>query len=190
MGKWSRSVAIESIKKKIQSLQSGIDISQQENEVSNIENQLLTQKLIYVDMDGVLVDFNSGINALTSDELSKYKDRFDEVPGIFSRMVPIQGAIESLNRLAKHHSIYILSTAPWDNPSALNDKLNWIKLYIGKLVRKKVIFSHNKNLSLGDYLIDDRTANGANEFKGMHIHFGSPQFPDWKSVLALFNIFE
>ena len=43
--------------------------------------------------------------------------------------------------------------------------------------------SHNKNLNIGDYLIDDRTANGAGQFKGEHIHFGTEQFPDWDSVL-------
>jgi len=32
-------------------------------------------------------------------------------------------------------------------------------------------------------LIDDRTTKGAAEFAGRHIHFGSPQFPDWQSVL-------
>ena len=35
----------------------------------------------------------------------------------------------------------------------------------------------------GDILIDDRTANGAGDFSGRHVHFGSPEFPDWQSVL-------
>ena len=48
---------------------------------------------------------------------------------------------------------------------------------------KKLILSHNKGLLLGDYLIDDRIANGVDGFKGEHIHFGTDQFPDWKSVL-------
>lgn len=32
-------------------------------------------------------------------------------------------------------------------------------------------------------LIDDRKANGANKFKGEHIHFLSSKFPTWKEVL-------
>jgi hypothetical protein len=36
---------------------------------------------------------------------------------------------------------------------------------------------------MGDYLIDDRTKNGAGEFKGELIHFGTDKFPDWDSVL-------
>ena len=48
---------------------------------------------------------------------------------------------------------------------------------------RKVIFSSVKHLSRGDILIDDRTANGAGDFSGRHVHFGSPEFPDWQSVL-------
>ena len=41
-----------------------------------------------------------------------------------------------------------------------------------------------KNLNYGDYLIDDRLANGADLFKGEHIHFGSDKFPNWESVCS------
>ena len=39
-----------------------------------------------------------------------------------------------------------------------------------------------KNLNKGDFLIDDRTKNGAGEFEGELILFGSEKFPDWKRV--------
>lgn len=140
-------------------------------------------KIVYVDMDGVLVDFESGIKALTQDELELYENKFDEVPGIFSRMKPIIGALEAFEKLNEHFNVYILSTAPWENPTALNDKLAWIKKHIGDAAKKRVIFSHNKHLNMGDYLIDDRIANGAGDFKGTHIHFGTEKFPTWESVL-------
>ena len=145
-------------------------------------------KIVYVDMDGVLVDFQSGINLLSDKELALFQNNFDEVPGIFSRMKPIDGALEAFEKLNKHFDVYILSTAPWENPTALNDKLAWIKQNIGDLAKKRVIFSHNKHLNMGDYLIDDRLANGAGEFKGTHIHFGTDEFPNWTSVLNYLNI--
>jgi 5'(3')-deoxyribonucleotidase len=145
-------------------------------------------KIVYVDMDGVLVDFQSGINSLSAEELKLYENNLDEVPGIFSRMKAIDGALEAFEKLNKHFDVYILSTAPWENPTALNDKLAWIKQNIGDLAKKRVIFSHNKHLNMGDYLIDDRTANGAGDFKGSHIHFGTEQFPNWDSVLSYFKI--
>ena len=145
-------------------------------------------KIVYVDMDGVLVDFQSGINSLSAEEFKLYENDLDEVPGIFSRMKAIDGALEAFEKLNKHFDVYILSTAPWENPTALNDKLAWIKQNIGDLSKKRVIFSHNKHLNMGDYLIDDRIANGAGDFKGTHIHFGTDQFPNWDSVLNYFKI--
>ena len=145
-------------------------------------------KIVYVDMDGVLVDFQSGINLLSDKELALFQNNFDEVPGIFSRMKPIDGALEAFEKLNKHFDVYILSTAPWENPTALNDKLAWIKQNIGDLAKKRVIFSHNKHLNMGDYLIDDRIANGAGSFKGTHIHFATEKFPNWDSVLEYLNI--
>jgi 5'(3')-deoxyribonucleotidase len=139
-------------------------------------------------MDGVLVDFESGIKSLSSDELFLYENRLDEVPDIFSKMHPIKGAIEAFKQLNNHFDVYILSTAPWENPTALNDKLAWIKNNIGEIARKRVIFSHNKHLNIGDYLIDDRTANGARDFKGTHIHFGTEKFPNWEVVLEYLKI--
>jgi 5'(3')-deoxyribonucleotidase len=55
---------------------------------------------------------------------------------------------------------------------------------LGEAAKKRLILSHNKHLNIGDYLIDDRTANGAGKFTGMHIHFGTERFPDWDSVVS------
>ena len=141
-------------------------------------------KTLYVDMDNVLVDFPSGIVKVPNDLQIQYEDRLDEVPGIFSLMDPMPEAIESYNFLAKHFDTYILSTAPWHNPSAWSDKLLWVQKYLGESAYKRLILSHHKNLNDGHYLIDDRTKNGADRFAGEHIHFGTERFPDWPSVVS------
>ena len=102
--------------------------------------------------------------------------------GIFSLMEPLEGAVASFKELSKHYDTYILSTAPWENPSAWSDKLLWVKKYLGAEAHKRLILSHNKNLNAGDYLIDDRLKNGVDKFAGEHIHFGTEKFPDWKTV--------
>ena len=142
------------------------------------------KKLLYVDMDNVLVDFPSGISRISIELRSKYEDRLDEVPGIFSLMDPLKGAIESYKKLSQKFDTYILSTAPWKNSSGWSDKNEWVKKYLGDVAYKRLILSHHKNLNNGDYLIDDRLANGANFFKGEHIHFLSDKFPDWESVCS------
>ena len=142
------------------------------------------KKILYVDMDNVLVDFPSGISRISIELQSKYQDRLDEVPGIFSLMDPLKGAIESYKKLSQKFDTYILSTAPWKNSSGWSDKNEWVKKYLGDVAYKRLILSHHKNLNYGDYLIDDRLANGANLFKGEHIHFGSDKFPDWESICS------
>jgi 5'(3')-deoxyribonucleotidase len=99
-------------------------------------------------------------------------------------MDPMPNAIESFNYLASHFDTYILSTAPWHNPSAWSDKLLWVQKYLGASAYKRLILSHHKNLNYGHYLSDDRTKNGADRFPSEHIHFGTEQFPDWNSVVS------
>ena len=135
-------------------------------------------------MDNVLVDFPSAFSKLPKDIMVEYKDDLDEIPDIFSLMEPMPGAINAFNQLSELYDTYILSTAPWENPSAWSDKLLWVKRYLGPNAHKRLILSHNKNLNAGHYLIDDRLKNGADKFQGEHLHFGEAEFPDWDAVLA------
>jgi len=140
------------------------------------------QKILYIDMDNVLVDFKSALDIQSKEILEEYSGRTDEIPGLFAQMQPMKDAVESFNKLSKMYDTYILSTAPWNNPTAWSDKLEWVKNHLGDAAYKRLILSHHKNLNKGDYLIDDRTKNGAGEFGGKLILFGSEKFPDWQSV--------
>jgi 5'-nucleotidase len=144
-------------------------------------------KILYVDMDNVIVDFPSAFPHLSLEILQEYEDRLDEVPGIFALMEPLPHAIASFEELATKFDTYILSTSPWGNPSAWSDKLLWVKRYLGEIAHKRLILSHHKHLNSGDFLIDDRTKNGADRFLGEHILFGSDEFPDWPSVVDYLN---
>ena len=134
-------------------------------------------------MDGVLVDFESGLAQQSECTLKEYEGRYDEIPGLFGSMQPMQGAIDAVKRLNEYYDCYILSTAPWKNPSAWSDKVVWITKYLDDVFHKKIVITHCKNLCNGDILIDDRGKNGTSEFEGEWIQFGSERFPDWKSVL-------
>ena len=102
-------------------------------------------------------------------------------------MKPMSGAIEAVHKLSEHYEVFILSTAPWLNSTAWSDKLELIHKYFGKDEKnplyKRVILSHHKDLLRGDYLIDDRTKNGAADFKGELLLFGSNEYPDWQAIL-------
>lgn len=144
----------------------------------------MEKQILYIDMDGVLVDFQSGIDQLDEQTKLDFIGRYKEVPFIYGKMIPIKNAVESFNELSKHFDTYILSTSPWDNNTAMADKQNWVKKHLPERGHKRLILSHYKNLNDGDYLIDDRTVNGVDKFKGEHIHFGTAEFPDWAAVMA------
>lgn len=151
--------------------------------------------IVYIDMDGVIVDFQTGIDKVDPQIIDEYGDDLDDIPGIFGLMEPRPGAIEAVNAIwdSGKYDVYILSTAPWDNPTAWSDKIAWVHQHFGQHkdapLHKRLVLSHNKHLNRGDYLIDDRKANGASEFEGEHIHFGPDgDYADWPDVLAKLGV--
>ena len=149
---------------------------------------MTNKKILWIDMDGVLVDFGKHVeNTISENPFLKdnYKGRYDHIPGIFRNPPPIEGAIEAVHTLVASgkYELYIATAAPWGNPMSAMDKRFWIEEHFGRIFHKKMAITHLKNLLIGDYLIDDRTANGAGDFKGEHIHFATDEFPNWEAVL-------
>lgn len=145
------------------------------------------KKILYIDLDNTLVDFRSGIRQLTDEARKKYEGRYDDAPGIFGLMDPMPNALEAYRELARHFDTFILSTMQWHNASACHDKVLWIQKHLGieneTAAYKRLILSHHKNLNRGDYLIDERSTNGAGGFEGEWLQFGpDAAFPSWTSV--------
>ena len=129
-------------------------------------------------MDGVIVD------------LDKYmKDHHikdvDDEPHIFLHPDPIKGSIEAIKRLydSQKYDLHIASSASWRNVLSFTDKRIWIEKHFGSMFKHKFTLTHTKHMLYGDILIDDRTKNGAGEFRGRFIHFGTERFPHWQSIL-------
>ena len=143
-------------------------------------------KIIYIDLDGVVADFEKGRLQHPLSKITPYIGRPDKLPGVYENLDPITDSIECVTELFNNSDfdVYFLSSAPWDNPEAWTHKRLWVAKYFDvKIIRKRLILSHHKHLLIGDYLIDDNEWNGASEFQGKWIHFGSQEFPDWKTVL-------
>ena len=140
-------------------------------------------KTILFDMDGVLVEFNSALRHIDDETIRRYEGHYQDIPGFFALMDPMPGAIEAVRKLSQHYEVFILSTAPWKNPSSWSDKRIWVEKFFGDIFFKRIILTHRKDLVMGDYLIDDWGKNGASSFKGEWIQFGSDQFPNWESVV-------
>jgi 5'(3')-deoxyribonucleotidase len=155
----------------------------------------MKKKILYLDMDGVVADFEGAVHSLCPDlhsidlypdiesRSTKIDDICEENPNIFRTLKPIDGAVDAVNTLFEHYDVYFLSTPMWGLPESYTDKRIWLEATFGVNAKKKLILSHRKDLFYGEYLVDDRLKNGAADFKGEHIHFGTQKFPNWAVVL-------
>ena len=145
------------------------------------------KKILYIDMDGVIANFEKAIHKINPDivfgldapDIKEVDQIVINNPRIFTTIEPIEGSIQSINKLKDFYEIYFLSSPMWEVPESFMDKRLWIHDKFGDWARKRLILSHQKDLNIGDYLVDDRTKNGAGNFKGYHILFGSPIFKTW-----------
>ena len=148
---------------------------------NNIKINNLKKKIVYIDMDGVLVNFGKAIKDwfITHPHLEeRYKTFPDHIQGLFRIAPPMEGAIEAVKKLHESgkYELMIATSAPWGNPQSNSDKRFWIEDYFGDMFHKKMFITHRKDLLMGDYLIDDRVKNGAGEFSGELLRFGL----DWE----------
>lgn len=154
------------------------------------------KKIVYIDMDGVIVDFGKAIEDWFEKHphlKERYKTHPDHIQGLFRIAPPIEGAIDAVKKLhnSGKYELFIATSAPWGNPQSLTDKRFWLEDYFGDIFHKRMFTTHRKDLLMGDYLIDDRLKNGAGEFSGELLRFGvdwendnSPnEYPDWDSIL-------
>jgi 5'-nucleotidase len=148
-----------------------------------LRSSIKTDKpIVYIDMDGVLCDFDKRAKELEENEGIKGHRLFKH-PSAYKDLEPIDGAIDAWHALQEKYETYILSTPPWSNPDAWSEKRKWVEQFFGKSANKKLILCHNKGLVKGDFLIDDRIANGVADFDGEHIHFGQEGAENWAVIL-------
>lgn len=149
------------------------------------------KELVFVDMDGVIFDYEGAAIELLGDsiapvgsvERSEQINNCQHIPHFYRYLKPLPGAIDGYKRLCEVYNVFILSAPSWDNPHSCADKRISAYEHLGDLVYKKIILTHDKGLYTGRALIDDRIKYGVDRFKGEHIHFGSAKFPDWPAVL-------
>ena len=154
----------------------------------------MSKKILYIDMDGVIADFAKGINDIDpsvdmSENTLAYEQRSDRVDqicaenrNIFENLEPMPDSIQYVKKLFDLYEVYFLSTPMWTLPESFTGKRIWIAEHFGDMALKRLILTHRKDLNIGDFLVDDRKHNGAGEFTGEHIHYGTGKFMDWKSV--------
>lgn len=138
---------------------------------------------VFVDMDGVIVDFDAYMKAhgLTGDEVK-------EKPGAYLEMPAIPGAIEAVRSLiGMGYEVWIATKPPTGVPYAYSDKAAWILNHLPEL-KRRIIITHDKGLlgDSGDILCDDRPHKAnCEKFAGMLIKFIDGYH--WQDALEVFR---
>lgn len=139
---------------------------------------------IFVDMDGVVVNFEAMKMALgiEGDELKK-------MPGAYLKMPPIDGALEAIRSLiGMGYDVWFATKPPTGISWAYGDKAAWVFEHAPEM-KRKLILTHDKGL-LGDhadFLIDDRPHKANCEsFKGTLLVFRNGF--QWPDILEFFRL--
>lgn len=135
-------------------------------------------KRVYVDMDGVLVDYDTGHDlALLANPGIKYPQ---SQYGFFTGLKPMPDALRGIKAVAKHYDTWILTRPSMMNPLCYLEKRIWVENHLGMEWVKRLIISPSKDLYIGDYLIDDSPWPN---FQGQQLKFGTPECLNWKAVM-------
>lgn len=144
------------------------------------------KKLLLIDMDGVVADFD-GLAEKWAREAGittqEFKDKkLYRQPNFYLDLELIPEAKESIEKLDAVYEISFLSAPSWGNPESFTEKRLWIEKHFGAWGKKRMDLSFRKGLYMGHYLIDDRTKYGAAEFIGEHLMFGTEPFSTWAEI--------
>jgi len=138
--------------------------------------------IIYIDMDEVICDFKGAYKLMR--KLVPSLEFPQQGVEFWTRLNPIENAIDSVNILREKYDVYILSAPSYMNPASYSGKRIWIEEHFDLEFTKKLILCRNKGLLRGDILIDDYIkGNGQEHFDGRLLHFGGEKYPTWKEVL-------
>ncbi|MDQ3014829.1 MAG: 5'-3'-deoxyribonucleotidase [bacterium] len=181
-------------------------------------------KIVLIDMDGPLADFEGRFLEiwkekypdshfisfedrkslhLISDYPPEYKEKIELImqeEGFFSSLSPNLAAINAINEMVSiGYNVFICTAGIYSNKNCLTEKKLWIEKYFGEKLARTTIFTKDKTLIRGNYLIDDNPnmGNGIVTPEWEHIIYDQPfnknsidkrriksDWSDWKDVIV------
>lgn len=86
--------------------------------------------------------------------------------------------------LIENYNVYVLAPLLTNNPSAMADDMAWVEQYLSAPAWGRVIFSNERQLQYGDYLI---APSAQPDFMGTTIEWGSDEFKTWEEIVTFFE---
>lgn len=138
---------------------------------------------IFIDMDGVTVDFDKYKRMLGAPgEWVKVQ------PGAYLAMEPMEGAIEAiLKLLAMGWEVWLATKPPTGVAHAYGEKAQWVFNHLPQL-KRRIIITHDKGLlgDADDFLVDDRPHKAnCDKFQGTLIVFKAGYM--WPEIVEYFE---
>lgn len=133
-------------------------------------------KIVLLDIDSTLNNFQEHFLNVFS---QKYPDLYSKLPesashydalklnrdfsmkilqedGFNEKMVPLEGAPEAVEELDRRgYLIYFCTALVTDHSNTMRDRVEWIGKWFGEKWMERVIFTKDKTMVRGDFLIDD-----------------------------------
>lgn len=137
--------------------------------------------IILVDQDGPLADFEKEfLNMwrvrfpnehfiplhkrrtfyIRDDYPTKLRDKVESIylaPGFYLNLPPVTGSVEALKKMIElGHDVYICTSPLSIYENCVLEKYQWVEKHLGEDFTKRIIFSKNKQIIRGQFLIDDK----------------------------------
>ena len=140
--------------------------------------------IVFVDMDGVLADFDGAITSgVENDPPEMFK------PGFFRNLKVMDGAIDGVAQLLANPKleVYVGSKMTSKVTTCATEKMEWIREYFPGLLRHMVLCC-DKKLLRGNFLVDDDIDRWGHSFKGAFIHFDRTKpKQEWQRISNFFR---
>lgn len=142
------------------------------------------KKILFLDMDGVLADFDGSIVNHIEDPPEMF------VPGFFRNLAVMPGAKEAVTRIMadERFDVYIGSKVTSKATNCATEKMEWIAEHFPSLLKRMMLVC-DKRLLRGDILIDDDLERWGHVFNGKFIHFDRKNSAEsWKWVIEYLGV--
>ena len=97
---------------------------------------------------------------------------------------PTSSCQKAVRRLIENYQVYFVAPSPSSDVSTYATMLSWLSEYINVPAWGHTLFTNQRHLLYGDYLIEGNETAGA---MATSIVFGSDTFKTWEDILEYFD---